>query len=326
MSDSHVMKMVRVAVAVSSVILLSTASRAAQNFPEKPARIIVNLTPGGGVDAVARIVAQHYNAVWKQPFIVDNRPGAGGVIGIDTVAKAAPDGYTLLVCSSGIVTNAVFRPEGYDPVRDFQPVTKLTANPYLIVVNPTLKVNNIKELIALAKSKQGGISYASSGSGSILHMGGALLSVLTGVPMLHVPYRGVADAYPAVVSGQVDWLLGAPLSALPLVKAGRLNAIAVTSAARSKFLPDLPTVAESGVPGYDVVAWFGMFAPAHLPRDILAKLNLEAARAMNSPEVAKRMEIEATDIGGNSPQEFGAEVKAEFEKWRDLVKKTGIKL
>lgn len=326
MSDSNVMKMVRVAVAVSSVMLLSTAAHAAQNFPEKPGRIIVNLTPGGGVDAVARIVAQHYNAVWKQPFIVDNRPGAGGVIGIDTVAKAAPDGYTLLVCSSGIVTNAVFRPEGYDPVRDFQPVTKLTSNPYLIVVTPSLKINNIKELIALAKSKQGGISYASSGSGSILHMGGALMSVLTGVPMLHVPYKGVADAYPAVVSGQVDWVLGAPLSALSLVKAGRLQAIAVTSPARSKFLPDLPTVAESGVPGYDVVAWFAMFAPAHLPRDILAKLNAEAKRAMNSPEILRRMEIEATDIGGNSPQEFGAEVKAEFEKWRDLVKKTGIKL
>jgi tripartite-type tricarboxylate transporter receptor subunit TctC len=183
----------------------------------------------------------------------------------------------------------------------------------------------VKELIALAKTKPGGLSYASAGVGSIVHMGAELLTVLAGVPMTHVPYKGVADAYPAVASGQVDWIIGSPISALPLIKAGRMRGIAVTSATHSKALPELPTVAESGVPGYDVVAWFGMFAPARVPPEIIANLNAEAKRALQTPQVAHRMEIEGTDIVGNSPQEFAVEVKAEFEKWRDLVRKTGMK-
>ena len=311
------------AVAAAALALSTTAN--AQNYPTKPVRIIVNVTAGGGVDAVARIVAQHYSVVWGQTFVVDNRVGAGGSIGIELVAKAAPDGYTLLVTSSGVVTNAALRPQSYDPIRDLQAVSKLTSNPYIVILTPSLPASNMKELVALAKTKPGGLSYASAGVGSIVHMGAELITALAATPMTHVLYKGVADAYPAVAQGQADWMIGSPLSALPLIRAGRLKAIAVTSGARAKALPDLPTVAESGFPGYDVVAWFGMFAPAHTPPAIVARLSAEAKRALQAPEVQRRMEAESTDAVGNTPQEFAAEVKAEYAKWVALVKKTGMK-
>lgn len=318
----------RIALAAAMLVtgfLCSTAPSIAQQYPQRPVRIIVNVTPGGGVDTVARIAAQHYNTIWNQPFVVDNRTGAGGSIGVELVAKAAPDGYTLLVCSSGVVTTAVTRPQNYDPVRDLQPVTVLTSAPYIILTTPSLPVTSVKDLIALARSKPGGVSFASAGQGSIVHMGAELLVALSNTQMIHVPYKGVADAYPAVVSGDVNWMLGAPVSALPLVRAGRLKGIAVTSAKRSPLLPELPPVAESGVPGYDLVGWFGMFAPARTPPEIISKLNAEAKRAFQTPEVARRMKAEGTDIVTNTPQEFQREVKAEVEKWRGLVRKTGIK-
>ena len=316
----------RIACAAAGAALLCAAAHAAeQAWPQRPVRIIVNVSAGGGVDSLARITGQHYSQVWGHPFVVDNRTGAGGTIGVELVAKAAADGYTLLVSSSTVITTAVLRPLNYDPVRDLQPVTKLTSNPYIVTVTPSLPATNIREFIALAKSKPGGLSFASAGVGSIVHMGSELLALMGGVPMTHVPYKGVADAYPAVASGQVDWIIGSPISALPLIKAGRMRGIAVTSAVRSKALPELPTVAESGLPGYDVVAWFGMFAPARTPRDIIAKLNAEAKRALQSPEVARRMEVEGTDIVGNSAQDFAVEVQAEYAKWRELVRKTGMK-
>ena len=297
----------------------------AQTYPQRPVRIIVNVSPGGGVDNVARIAAQHYSAVWGQPFIVDNRTGAGGSIGVELVAKAAPDGYTLLVCSSGVVTNAAIRPEGFDPVRDLQAVTMITTAPYLVLTTTSLPVASVKDLVALAKAKPGAVSFASAGQGSILHLGAELLVALSGTQMLHVPYKGVGDAYPAVVSGDVNWILGFPISAMPLVKAGRLKAIAVTSSTRSKLLPDIPTVAESGVPGYDVRGWFGMFTPARVPADVLAKLNTEVKRAMQAPEVVRRINLEGAEVVANSPQEFAAEVRAEYAKWRELVKRPGMK-
>jgi tripartite-type tricarboxylate transporter receptor subunit TctC len=315
---------------ISSMVVTGLAGATgvapAQSYPQRPVRVIVNVTPGGGVDNVARIAAQHYHATWGQPFVVDNRTGAGGSIGVELVARAAPDGYTLLVCSSGVVTNAAIRPQRYDPVRDLAPVAILTSAPYLVLTTPSLAVSSVKELIALAKAKPGIISFASAGTGSIVHMTAELLVTLSGTKMLHVPYKGVADAYPAVASGDVNWMVGAPVSALPLVRSGRLKAIAVTSGARSKLLPDLPTVAESGLPGYDVRGWFGMFAPAGTPPPIIAMLNAEAKRAFQSPDVVRRMTAEGTDVVVNSPREFGAEVSAEFQKWRELVARTGMKV
>jgi tripartite-type tricarboxylate transporter receptor subunit TctC len=309
---------------VIALIAFTVTNAHAQNYPQRPVRIVVNVSAGGGVDSLARIAGAHMSAVWGQPFVIDNRTGAGGSIGSELAAKSAPDGHTLLVTSSTVITSAAIRPQGYDPVRDFQPVTRLTSNPYIVCVTPTLPVKSISELIALAKSKSGGVSYGSAGTGSIVHMGSALLASMAGVSMVHVPYKGVTEVYPAVASGQVDWVIGSPISALPLIKAGRMKGIAVTSAARARAQPDLPTVAESGLPGYDVIAWFGMLAPAKTPMAVVDKLQAEARRALQSPEVVRRMDVEGTDIVGNSPSAFAAEIKAEFDKWRDVVKKSGL--
>ena len=308
----------------AAALVLNVSFAVAQAYPTRPVRIIVNVSPGGGVDNVARIAAQHYSAVWGQPFVVDNRTGAGGSIGVELVAKAAPDGYTLLVASSGIVTNAAIRPQGYDPVRDLQAVTMITSAPYLVLTTPSLPVASVKDLVALAKAKPGAISFASAGTGSILHLGAELLIALSHTTMLHVPYKGVGDAYPAVISGDVNWILGFPISALPLVKAGRLKAIAVTSGTRSKLLPDIPSVAES-VPGYDLRGWFGMFAPARVSAEVLTKLNAEARRALQAPEVIRRINAEGAEVVANSPQAFAADVQAEYAKWLQLVKRPGMK-
>ncbi len=307
------------------VLLCAVSPASAQTYPQRPVRIVVNVSAGGGVDSIARVIAQHYASVWGQPFIVDNRTGAGGSIGVETVAKAAPDGNTLLVSSSSVVTNAAVLPQGYDPVRDLQPITRLTSSPYIVAVTPSLPAANVKELLALGKSKPDRVSFASAGTGSITHMGAELLTLLAGVPMLHVPFKGVADAYPAVAAGQVDWVIGNPVSVLPYIKSGRLKGIAVTSATRLSALPDIPTVAESGVPGYEVVGWYGMFAPVRIAPAIVAQLNSEAKKKLQSPEIARRMEVEVSEAVGNSPQQFAAEVKAELEKWRELVSKRGIK-
>lgn len=311
---------------ISAMLCIAPAlAFAAQGYPQRPVRIVVPVSAGGGVDSLARIVAQHFNAVWGQPFIVDNRPGAGGSLGAEIVSRATPDGYTLMVTSSSFVTNAAIRDVRYDPIRGFQPITKLTTNPYIIVVTPSLPVKSVSDLVALAKAKPDGISYASSGTGGVLHLGAELLAVLTNTRMLHVPYKGVADGYPAVMSGQVNWMLGSPISAQPLIKAGRLRGIAVTGPTRIKALPDLPTIGEI-VPGYEVSAWFGLVAPAHVPARIVEQLYKEAAKAVTEPELTRRMEAGGTETVGNTPQEFTQQVKAEYEKWRGLVKKAGLKL
>jgi tripartite-type tricarboxylate transporter receptor subunit TctC len=294
------------------------------SYPQRPVRIIVPVTAGGGVDATARIVAEHLSQTLGQRFVVDNRSGAGGSIGVELVVGAARDGHTLLVSSSSLVTNAVMQSQRYDPVRDLQAVTKLTSNPYILAVTAALPVHSVAELVSLARAKPGVITYASSGTGGVLHLGGELLCSLAGVKMTHVPYKGVADAYPAVVSGDVSWILGAPLSALPLIRAKRLKALAVTSPQRSQMLPELPTIAEAGVRGYDVTAWFGLFAPAGVSPAIIERLHREASAAIRAPEVARRMSAEGTDVVGNTPAEFGNEVKAEHEKWRALAGKVKI--
>jgi tripartite-type tricarboxylate transporter receptor subunit TctC len=312
--------------AALAIALLGTVPESgAQSYPQRPVRIVVNVTAGGGVDTTARVVAQHLNSVFKQPFVVENRTGAGGAIGIELVAKALADGYTLLICSSGIVTNAAYQAQNYDPIRDFQPVSNLTSTPYIVVVTPSLPVKSIKDLIALARTKPGAVSYATSGAGSITHFGAGLLPMLSGTQMLSVPFKGVADAYPAVANGDVNWMIGATISALPLVKAGRLRALAVTSAQRSKSLPDLPTVAESGVPGYEVVGWFAMFAPAGTPLAIVDRLSAEAKRGLQRPEFARMAEAQGTEILGSSPQDLARVVKAELETWQKVAKNLGPK-
>lgn len=310
---------------VACSLLLTPLVAVAAGYPERPVRIVVPVSAGGGVDSLARLIGQHYNAVWGQPFIIDNRTGAGGSIGAEIVARAAPDGYTLMVSSSSYITNAAIREVRYDPIRDFQPITKLTTNPYIIVVTPSLPVKTVTDLINLAKAKPDTVTYASSGTGGVLHLGGELLTALTGTKMTHVPYKGVADGYPAVISGQVNWMLGSPISAQPLMKAGRMRGIAVTTEKRLKAMPDLPTIAET-VPGYEVSAWFALFAPAKLPAQLVEQLYREASKAVNEPATAARMEAGGTEVVGNPPREFTQQAKAEYDKWRKLVKQTGLKL
>ena len=311
--------------ALIAAALITPLATGAASYPERPVRIVVPVSAGGGVDSIARIVAQHLNAVWGQPFIVDNRPGAGGSLGAEIAARATPDGYTLMVSSSSYITNAAIREVRYDPIRDFQPITKLTTNPYIIVVTPSLAVKSVNDLVALARAKPGTLTYASSGIGGILHMGAELLTAMTNTKMIHVPYKGVADGYPAVMSGTVNWMLGSPISAQPQMKAGRLRGIAVTGEKRLKALPELPTIAET-VPGYEVSAWFGLFGPARLPAPILEALYKEAAKAVNEPQLAARLEAGGTETVGNPPREFTQQAKNEYDKWRNLVKKTGLKL
>lgn len=310
---------------IVAALLIAPLATLAAGYPERPVRIVVPVPAGGGVDSLARIIGQHFNAVWGQPFIVDNRPGAGGSLGAEIVARATPDGYTLMVSSSSYITNAAIRKVRYDPIRNFQPITKLTTNPYIIVVTPSLPVKSVNDLVALAKAKPDTVTYASSGTGGVLHLGAELLTALTNARMTHVPYKGVADGYPAVMSGQVNWMLGSPISAQPLMKAGRLRGIAVTGEKRLKALPDLPTIGES-VPGYEVSAWFGLFAPANIPAGILKQVYTEAAKAVTEPKLTARMEAGGTETVGNSPQEFTRQAKNEYDKWRGLVKKTGLKL
>jgi len=310
---------------IAMLLATPAAGFAAQSYPERPVRIVVPVPAGGGVDNMARIVGRHFNAKWGQPFVVDNRPGAGGSLGAGIVARAAPDGYTLMVSSSSYVTNAAIRKVPYDPIRDFQPITKLTTNPYILVVTPSFPVNSVSDLVARAKAKPGIITYASSGMGGVLHLGAELLTALTKTNMTHVPYKGVADGYPAVMSGQVNWMLGSPISAQPLMKAGRLKGIAVTGAKRLKALPDLPAIGET-VPGYEVSAWFGLFAPAHVPASIIQQLQREAAEAVTEPALTSRLEAGGTETVGNPTAEFTQQVKAEYDKWRGLVKKAGLKL
>ena len=327
MTDSRIRNVVATAAgaALSAMLLAPALAAAAQAYPERPVRIAGNVTAGGGVDTTARAVAQHLYSVFEQPFIIDNRTGAGGAIGIELVAKAAPDGHTLLICSSGIVTNAAYRQVNYDPIRDFQPVSNLTSTPYIIVVTPSLPVKSVKDLIALAKSKPGTVSYATSGLGSITHLAASLLPTLSGTQMLSVPYKGVADAYPAVARGDVNWMIGAAISSLPFIQSGHLRALAVTSTQRSKALPDLPTAIESGLPGYEVVGWFGMFAPAGTPMALVDKLSAEAKRGLQQPAFARRAEAQATEILGSSPQELARVVKAEMAIWRKVVAAAGGK-
>jgi tripartite-type tricarboxylate transporter receptor subunit TctC len=302
----------------------ATLSAFAQSYPQRPVRIVVNVTAGGGVDTTARAVAQHLNSVFKQPFVVDNRTGAGGSIGIELVAKANADGYTFLICSSGIVTNAAYKKQNYDPVRDFQPVSNLTSTPYLVAVTPSFPVKSIKELVTLAKAKPGAVTYATSGIGSITHLGAALLPLLSETNMLSVPFKGVADAYPAVANGDVNWIIGAAISALPLVKAGRMRAIAITTPQRSRLLPDLPTVAET-VPGYEVVGWFGMFAPAGTPMALIERVSAETKRGLQRPDFARMVEAQGADIIGSTPAELASVVKNEVQIWQKVVKALNVK-
>ena len=297
----------------------------AQAFPVKPVRIMIGFSAGSSTDTVARVIAQKLAESWGQPVIIDNRAGAGGNIAADVVAKASPDGYTLLFANNGLAISAtLYRKLPYDAARDLEPVTQVTAMPHVLVANQNLPANSIRDLIALAKAKPGQLSFGSAGTGNSDHMAGELFKYLAGIDIAHVPYKGGPQALTDTVNGQVSmYFAGLPV-AMPMVKAGRVKALGTSGIKRSAALPDVPTIAEAGVPGYEVSLWYGLLAPARTPPDILAKISADIARTLKLPEVQERFGTLGVETVGSTPAQFKAFVNSETGKWSKVVKATGI--
>jgi tripartite-type tricarboxylate transporter receptor subunit TctC len=301
------------------------AADPAAAYPAKPIRFIVGFTPGGTSDVVARLLAQKLAETWTQPLVVDNRPGAGGNLAVEIVARSAPDGYTLLCASSSFsIIPSLIRNLSYSPTRDFAPVTLMSSAPYLLVLHPAVPAQSVKELIALAKAQPGKLNYASAGAGSTLHLAGELFKSLAGVDIVHVPYKG-ATGVTDLIAGAVQLSFAGLPQTLPHVKAGRLKALAVTTARRAAALPDLPTIAEAGVPGYEVDPWYGVIAPAGTPRAIIEQLNTAFARALAAPDVKEKFMLQGLEPRATTPAEFAALIEKEIAKWAKVVRDAGIK-
>ena len=298
----------------------------AQAYPSRPIRLVVPQSPGGSTDQVARPLARQLGEMLGQPVVVDNRAGAGSVIGTDIVAKAAPDGYTLLlVAASFTIGPSMYKRLPFDPERDFAPITLVSAFPNILVVHPSLPVTSVSELISYLRKNPGKANYSSSGMGTGTHLSMELLKHLTGIDLLHIPYKGGALSVNALLAGEVQVTLATISTALPHVKSGRLRALAVTSLERVSALPEVPTLAESGVPGYEYSSWIGLLAPAKTPRAVIEKLGAEAARAARTPEMRSIHALEGAEPVGNSPDEFASQIRAELSRWQKLVDATGIK-
>ena len=309
------------------VVLLTPAlpAFAQQNYPVKPVRLLVGFSPGGGQDFAARILGKYLAASWGQTVIVENRAGANGMIAAEAVAKAAPDGYTLHLFTANDTVNAATRAKmSYDTLRDLAPVTAVSSSPYLLGVHPALPVKNTKELIALAKARPGQLSYASSGTGSPIHLSTALFNRMAGVNMVHIPYKGAGPALVDLVSGQIQVSMASIASFIQHVNSGRVKALAVTGAARSAQLPHIPTIAESGVPGYEASTWNGVVAPAKTPPAIVVAVNRELTRLLALPEVMETLLKHGAEPRGSTPEAFGNQIKSEIEKWAALVKAIGL--
>jgi len=313
---------------VLAIAFMVTAPAAmAQQYPAKPVRIVVPFAPGGGVDVTARILAQKLTERTGQSFIVDNRTGASGIIGVEFVAKSAPDGYTLLVGSqtTQAVVPAMYAGKiSYDTGRDFAAVTEIAYSPLLIVVHPSLPVKTVKDLIALAKARPGQLTFGAA-SGGTPHMAGELFKLVAKVDLLFVPYKGEGPAIADAMGGQISMVFSNLPVALPQAQGGRLRALAVTSKQRVSTAPEIPTAAESGLPGYEASTWFGLFAPAATPRDIVAKLSAESASGLNAPDVKERMAGQGLFVVANTPEQFTAFVKAEIPRWAKIVKDARVK-
>ncbi len=315
------------AVVVMAAGPMSAAAQPA--YPSRPIRFIVPYPPGSGTDIVARLLGQKMAESWGQPVVVDNRPSAGAIVGIDAIAKAAPDGYTFGIADTGpLALNPALYPKlPYDPVRDLAPVALIANLPFILVVNPSLPVNNVGELLALAKSRAGQINYASIGNGSAVHLATELLKSMAGIDMLHIPYKGSAGALQGVLSGDASLMFVNLLSSRELVKAGKLRALATASGKRLAAEPSLPTVAEAGVPGYEFQAWFGIVAPAGTPRPIVDKLNEEFRRLLSLPEVRERLTTQGGfELTSGTPEAFSALIRKEIDTWGKLVRQTGAKV
>lgn len=309
------------------VVGLQAGHALGQSYPSKPIRIVVPFPAGGAVDTLGRLVTPKMAEALHQPFVVDNRPGAGGNVATDFVAKASPDGYTVLLNTNGhAISPAIYRKLPFDAAKDFTPVTQLVASTLILLSYPKFPANNVKELIDLAKAKPGGLNYGSTGVGNPLHLTMELLKLSAGIDIVAVPYKGDAPLNTALMAGEVDVAIVPLLTSLQFVKSGRLRALAVTGARRSAALPDVPTVAESGVPGFESSSWQGLFVPAKTPRDIVDMLQREAAKAIQTPEVRTKLQAMGQELVGSTPQEFDAKVKADMAKFARIVKEARIPL
>jgi len=298
----------------------------APGYPAKPIRLIVPFAPGGGTDITARAIAQKLTELWGETVVADNRPGANGTIGVDIAVKSAPDGYTLtMISSSHSVNVSLYKKLPYDLVKDLAPITQATTQPYALVVHPSVPAKTVKELIALAKARPGTLNYGSSGTGGLSHLSGALFASLAHINITHVPYKGGAPAMIDVIAGQIQMLFSTILQSHAHIKAGRLRALAVTTAKRSAGAPELPTMQEAGVPGYEVAGWYGVLAPAKTPQPIIEKLNREIVRILHTPEMSERLAADGSEAVGSTPQQFGAHIRSEIAKWKKVVAEAGIK-
>ena len=311
--------------ALTAIPAGASAAEGAASFPSRPIRLVAPIAPGGGVDTVARSLAQELTPRLGQTVVVDNRPGGGGSLGAELVAKANADGYTLLVSGSSFVLYTLLYQARYDPVKDFAAITQLVEHPYVMVLNASTQAASVKDLIALARKNPDEISYASSGNGSLIHLSGELFKYATKVNMTHIPYKGLAAAFPDMFSGRVHMTFSSILTALPHMKSGRLRAIGVTSRSRVHTLPEVPTLQESGIADFEVTQWYGVFAPASIPRDIAARLSRESAAVLKSASMAQRIAAEGSEAVGNTPEQFTKNIREEAAKWRNLIAQAKIK-
>jgi tripartite-type tricarboxylate transporter receptor subunit TctC len=297
------------------------------NYPARPIRLLVPYPAGGSFDIFARVIAQKLSTAFERQVVVDNRGGASGIIAAELVARAAPDGHTLLFGGAGTLSiqPALSAKLPYDAIRDFAPVSMVATAPHILVAHPALPVKNVQELIALAKAKPGALNYATGGSGGPPHLAAELFRFMTGADIVHVPYTGGAQATTATVGGQVQIYFSSMASALPLIKEGRLRGLGVTSAQRTAAAPEFPTIAEAGVPGYELLTWFAVVAPAATPKTIVARLNAEIGKAVEAADTRKRFLDLATDPAASTPEALGAFIKSEIAKWGKLIKSAGIR-
>ena len=315
-----------VAAALLVAGLACSSAQAQKGYPTKPIRLIVPFAPGGGTDIVARLLAQKLTEAFKQTVIVDNRAGGGGTIGAETAVRATPDGYTVIIMSGSYATNAAMFKLPYDPVNDILPMGLIGDTAFLIALHPGVPIKSVNELLAFARSKPGALNYGSSGTGGIAHLSGELFDLLAATKMTHVAYKGTGPALNDLLGGHIQLIFGSAPSTIPLVRGNRLRAIAVTTTKRSAALPDLPTVAEAGVPGYEVVLWYGVLGPKNLPKNIVARWNTEIRKATKLPDLKERLASEGFDIDDSPPEVFQALLKRDIEKWAKVVREAKVKV
>ena len=313
--------------ALLPVCLDAFAAERPADYPVKPIHYIVPFAPGGPTDIMSRAIGEKVGAAWGQQVVVDNRSGAGGNIGTEIVAKSAPDGYTVMIGHVGThaINVSLYAQVNFDPVRDFTPITLIATYPLALVINPGVAAKSVQELIGLAKARPGTLNLASAGSGGPTHLAGEVLKNLAHLDVVHVPYKGNAAALTALVGGEAHMMFSNLLTSMPHVRSGRLRVLAVSTAKRSPQMPELPTIAETGVPGYDVTPWYGILGPARLPTAIVAKWNREVARIVVLPEMKERFVTQGIDLASSTPEAFAALIKAEVPKWRKIVKDSGAR-